>query len=1072
VELLRIFTSSNLKRSLSATGDDVSGQEQRERALSDGEPGSEEEELGSTQHASAVEATNARKEMEAELRQVVVEDLSPQVRRNPLASLQRGRPTSWMVLLHSGSPPQAAFDQFCDLVALHGGRCTCLDEADAHAELLAVLAAQNGENVERDGGSCAVEVAVQFNSFELDITEEGLTALLARLEAPGAPKGSDPDLPEQDALMQQLGIKQVNKLYSTSSPSVQRVPAHHADPHQHARRRQLRELVMSTHKGRHMREALRQQLSADPIERAAGRGLLEADGAGNEGSGDDTLSAVMSSLGPNIDKECHARNRTYIGPVATSRRRDCLEWTDEEMAQYGLRVRVGCRKIRPDGVPVCPISFGGSRQLSPCPVPHCASRVFASYRVGQPSLGQEQPNWGLARIFNSRGLNYSVVDDEHALTGAGVHCYVLDSGINLDHNEFRDSDWVEDSFKWDAINNRRGQTDETGHGTHVAGIIAGRTTGVAPGCTLHAIKVLGSKSSSDQYAFRGIRMALAHWRAQNLRWRRAGRAAGQPKPRGVVNLSLKSVESASWEVAVNTMVSDGLVVVAAAGNDDQDACRYSPAAQARAITVGASNVDDTKAVYSNWGACVQIYAPGTGIRSSRHDNNTDYLYNSGTSLAAPFVTGAAALFLEAHKDASPRDVQKFIYQAASTGLITGVDNKLAGYEEMGLTSEAWQAYLRDATKAGLHPEDDSETINPGNLLLFVGDEVLALDGPALPRCDDDPAMREAQWGPWDLDPDQHCPPPGPICGSKTVEYDGKVYNSPAFPRHRACAATTCACSQPEEVEMLECDPDGDMYTVVEACGVPASEVDSPEHCTWLAGKRLSFSPQDLTGRYYTVCQSDLDDPDKLPFITGVHHSQLDKMKRGVHAHIKLNIPGANGFKFLDKAAGEMRFFRTVRIFSNGHIIFHDRDVDSVSGAFNMTSHFMTEGISGLLHGMDFFECNFPSRDAPFCGDLRATRTTTDGKSVYVISFLDVMSKHAPFNLPEFRSTFQIVLYEDTGDFELIFKKVSTMAQRAAVYGVSHGSGYQPHLVMPVQKATHCPPRHELEPLFRRRQRRH
>lgn len=82
----------------------------------------------------------------------------PPSRRNPLASLQRGRPTSWMVLLHSGSPPQAAFDQFCDLVALHGGRCTCLDEADAHAELLAVLAAQNGENVERDGGSCAVEV--------------------------------------------------------------------------------------------------------------------------------------------------------------------------------------------------------------------------------------------------------------------------------------------------------------------------------------------------------------------------------------------------------------------------------------------------------------------------------------------------------------------------------------------------------------------------------------------------------------------------------------------------------------------------------------------------------------------------------------------------------------------------------------------------------------------------------------------------------------------------------------------------------------------------------------------------
>jgi len=199
-------------------------------------------------------------------------------------------------------------------------------------------------------------------------------------------------------------------------------------------------------------------------------------------------------------------------------------------------------------------------------------------------------------------------------------------------------------IEFDATTGESSQYDGLGHGTHVAGIVAGATTGVAPGCTVHAIKVLdGHGRGGYGKEFVGLKRVLRHF--QGLV--KQAEDTGDRMPKGVVNLSLGvSSSDVKWEYAVATLQDAGLVVVTSAGNDDEDACGYSPAQYPQTITVGATNMDDSKAIFSNWGACVQIYAPGNGIKSASHADNSSYVYMSGTSMSAPFVTGAAALFLQ------------------------------------------------------------------------------------------------------------------------------------------------------------------------------------------------------------------------------------------------------------------------------------------------------------------------------------------------------------------------------------------------------------------------------------------
>jgi len=231
------------------------------------------------------------------------------------------------------------------------------------------------------------------------------------------------------------------------------------------------------------------------------------------------------------------------------------------------------------------------------------------------------PSWGLDRIDAvDTALNESY---KYFSTGAGALVYVIDTGIYSGHSDL--SGRVISGYT--AINDGNGTQDCNGHGTHVAGTVAGTTYGVAKSATLVAVRVLdcaGSGFSSSVVA--GINWAVA----------------SHPGGPGIINLSLGGGANSAVDDAVAAATRAGLVVVAAAGNSGADACNFSPARAPSAITIGATDKNDSRASYSNFGSCVDMYAPGTGITSTWISGASATRTISGTSMAAPHVAGLAA----------------------------------------------------------------------------------------------------------------------------------------------------------------------------------------------------------------------------------------------------------------------------------------------------------------------------------------------------------------------------------------------------------------------------------------------
>ena len=262
-----------------------------------------------------------------------------------------------------------------------------------------------------------------------------------------------------------------------------------------------------------------------------------------------------------------------------------------------------------------------------------------------------QATWSLDRIDQvDRPL-----DSQYAFknTGTGVTAFIVDSGIRADHAEFAGR--VLPGFS--VVTDGNGTGDCNGHGTHVAGIVGGRTWGVAKEVKLVPVRVMdcaGAGSVSGVIA--------------GLDW-----AANTGIRPAVVNLSLGGGVSAALNAAVASAVAKGLVVVVAAGNNGTDACSASPASEPTAITVGASTSSDTKASYSNYGACVDIFAPGSSITSAWHSSTTASATMSGTSMASPAVVGVAALALQANPAATPAAVAKYLVDKASTNKLSGLD---------------------------------------------------------------------------------------------------------------------------------------------------------------------------------------------------------------------------------------------------------------------------------------------------------------------------------------------------------------------------------------------------------------
>jgi subtilisin family serine protease len=267
------------------------------------------------------------------------------------------------------------------------------------------------------------------------------------------------------------------------------------------------------------------------------------------------------------------------------------------------------------------------------------------------------PSWGLDRI-DQRDAE---LDTEYVYnnTGAGVDLYVVDTGIRSTHEDFAGR--VDTVNAFTAIQDGHGTEDCFGHGTLVAGVAAGSTHGVAKGVTLHPVRVVGCDglgATSDVIA--GIEWITARQQGPNAR-------------RAVVNMSLNNGFSFPLEDAVNESIAAGVVYVAAAGNDGVEAaCYLSPQRLPGVITVGASDEGEARWAGSNFGECLDIFAPGVGIVSTSALNDTASGRTTGTSIAAPHVAGTAVLALAANPDATPAEVQAMIAAAATTGELSDV----------------------------------------------------------------------------------------------------------------------------------------------------------------------------------------------------------------------------------------------------------------------------------------------------------------------------------------------------------------------------------------------------------------
>lgn len=276
--------------------------------------------------------------------------------------------------------------------------------------------------------------------------------------------------------------------------------------------------------------------------------------------------------------------------------------------------------------------------------------------------------WGIVRTTSRQlpaGYDY-VYDDKD---GKDVDVYIIDTGIYLEHSDLGNRA----HFGFSTVHDHSGdmvKTDDNGHGTHVAGIIASKTYGMCKACHLFAVKVLdknGVGSYSDVIA--GIEYVTNQHQI---------RIASKRSSNSVINMSLGGPYSKALNKAVEASINEGVHIVVAAGNSNDDSCGLSPASSPEVITVGATDSSDTMAFFSSYGPCMDIFAPGLDIESTwiNDENATQSL--SGTSMSSPHLCGGLAILLsmEKYKNYSPKQMKKVLANMATRGIVTNIPTDL------------------------------------------------------------------------------------------------------------------------------------------------------------------------------------------------------------------------------------------------------------------------------------------------------------------------------------------------------------------------------------------------------------